>query len=326
MSKKGSQKSSPVRSKQRRRRALTFMRVLRYGVSNFSRNVWLTAAATAVMAVTLLIIFVTLSARGVLIDTVADISSKVDMSIYLRTDAPEDEILKLKSKVEKLDNVQAVRYISAKQAREEQANQNKQDADTLEAIREASNRLPATLRVNLVDINNTDVLDEFIKNDEAYAELRDPGRDPSFQGERRDAISRIGEWVRLAEIGGGVLTLVFVIISSLVVFNTIRMAIFNRKDEIHMMKLIGAERGFIRGPFLVEAVMYGFIAAIVATAVGYGLILAARQPLSQYGLPIENTLNGMITYVGFVVLGMIAAGAIIGVISSYVATRKYLRL
>ena len=56
--------------------------------------------------------------------------------------------------------------------------------------------------------------------------------------------------------------MVFIIISALVVFDTIRMAIFNRKDEIQMMKLIGAERGFIRGPFIIESMMYGFIAAL----------------------------------------------------------------
>lgn len=326
MTKKKPNKKAPVRAKrQRRRRTLTFVRMIRYGVNNFSRNIWLTVAATAVMSVTLLIVFVTLVARNVLIETVADISSKVDMSIYLKTEAEESDILKLKSDVEKLENIKSVRYISAEEARADQARQNKQDPETLEAIREAANKMPATLRVYLHDINTTTSLDDFIKNSELYKEIRDPQKDPSFQGERRSAISRIGEWVRLAEIGGGIATIVFVIISSLVVFNTIRMAIFNRQDEIKMMKLIGAERGFIRGPFLVEAIMYGFIAAIVATGAGYGLMMLAREPLNQYGIPIETTLKMLVSYVGFVVLAMIAAGALIGVISSYVATRKYLK-
>ena len=80
-----------------------------------------------------------------------------------------------------------------------------------------------------------------------------------FSGDRQQALKTVGDWVHLASIGGSIATVVFVVISSLVVFNTIRMAIFNRKDEIQMMKLIGAERSFIRGPFIVEAVMYGFI-------------------------------------------------------------------
>lgn len=324
MSKKPAKKA-PVR-RQRKRRALTMMRIFRYGTSNFSRNIWLTVAATAVMAITLLIVFMTLVSRNVLLETVAEISRSVDMSIYLESDAPEDKIIELKGDIEKLDNVDSVRYISSAEARQDQAEQNKHDPEMLEAIREASNRLSATLRVSLVDINDTSSLDEFIANSELYDELREPTREPSFQGERRSAISRIGEWVKLAEIGGGVMTAVFVVISSLVVFNTIRMAIFNRKDEIQMMKLIGAERSFIRGPFLVEAIMYGFIAAVVATAAGYGLIFAAQQPLAEYGVPIQASIDTMVVYSGLVLVGMMALGAFIGVVSSYIATRRYLKV
>ena len=320
-------KNTPTKaSKQRRRRTLTFVRMCRYGLNNFSRNIWLTIAATAVMSVTLVIILVTLVARNVLLETVADVGNKVDMSIYLSGEAPEDKIMKLKGQVEGLENVKSVRYISASEARQDQAEQNKQDSETLEAIKEAANRLPAILRVSLEDINDTSTLDKFITNSTLYKEIRDPNKEPSFQGERRTAISRIAEWVKLAEIGGGVMTALFTAISSLVVFNTIRMAIFNRKDEIQMMKLIGAEKGFIRGPFLVEASMYGFIAAIVATATGYGLIFAAKAPLAQYGLPFDSTINLMVHYVGLVVLGMILIGATIGVVSSYIATRKYLKI
>lgn len=325
MSKRKSQKP-PAAVRQRRRRTLTFVRMCRYGVNNFSRNIWLTVAATAVMSITLLIVFVTLVARDVLLETVSDISSKVDMSIYLQGDAPEDKIYALKGEIEKLDNVKSVRYISAEEARDEQAKQNKQSQETLDAIKQATNKMPATLRVYLEDINITESLDNYINKSELYKEIRDESRPPSFQGERRAAINRIGEWVRLAELGGGIATVVFVAISSLVVFNTIRMAIFNRKDEIQMMKLIGAERGFIRGPFLVEAVMYGFIAAIVATLVGFGLLILAEQPLAAYGLPIAGTLQWLTKYIGVVVLAMIIAGAFIGVVSSYVATRKYLKI
>ncbi|OYX44179.1 hypothetical protein B7Y94_00005 [Candidatus Saccharibacteria bacterium 32-49-12] len=319
-------KKSPKKNKQQRRTMLAFMRIFRYGISNFSRNVWLTVAATAVMAVTLLIVMITLVSRNVLLETVSDISKSVDMSIYLRGDAAEEDILEVKDRVESLSNVESVRYISAAQAREDQAQQNKDDPAILEAIREASNRMSATLRVSLTDINDTASLDEFTQKDGLYQQIKDPSKSPSFQGERRAAISSIGEWVKLAEVGGGTMTAVFVIISSLVVFNTIRMAIFNRKDEIYMMKLIGAGKEFIRGPFLVEAVMYGVIAAVVATAAGFGLVMAARQPLAQYGLPIENTLASMAESVGLILVGMILLGSLIGVVSSYIATRKHLRV
>lgn len=320
-------KPKPTKNlKQRRRRTLTFVRMVKYGTSNFTRNIWLTVAATAVMSVTLLVVFVTLVAREVLLETVTDISSKVDMSIYLEGGSEESDIMNLKSRIEKLDNVKSVRYISSAEAREDQAQQNKEDVETLEAIKEAANKLPAILRVYLDDINDTSSLTKFVETDELYQKIRDPSKEASFQGERRNAIAQIGEWVKLAEIGGGIATLVFVIISSLVVFNTIRMAIFHRKDEIHMMKLIGAERSFIRGPFLIEAAMYGLIAAIIATAVGYGLVVLAKQPLVSYGIPLDVISQTLIGYLGVVILAMILLGALIGIASSYIATRKYLKI
>ena len=314
------------RSKQRRRRTLTFVRMCRYGVNNFSRNAWLTIAATAVMSITLLIVFMTVSARQVLLDTVAGVSESVDMSIYLKGSVDQKTVDELTSRLRDIDDVTNVRYISAEQARKEQAEQYRDDPDMLEAIKESDNEMSATLRVSVVDLNEHAALDEFIAKDELYKKYKDTRTEPSFSGEKREAIGAIGSWVRLATIGGSVAAVVFVAISSLVVFNTIRMAIFNRKDEIQMMKLIGAERSFIRGPFIVEAIMYGFIAAVVASAMGYGLILWASDPLVRYGIPMNHLLEMLMQYIGFLILGMITVGALIGVISSWIATRKYLKL
>ena len=186
--------------------------------------------------------------------------------------------------------------------------------------------MSATLRVSVKELNNQQSLNNFVKTDDLYKKYKDPRREPSFSGERQQAIKTVGNWVRLASIGGSIATVVFVVISSLVVFNTIRMAIFNRKDEIEMMKLIGAERSFIRGPFIVEAIMYGFIAAIIATIAGYSLLFFAHDPMVKYGIPIDNLLSHLMVYGVLVFLGMILVGALIGVASSWVATRKYLKL
>jgi len=186
--------------------------------------------------------------------------------------------------------------------------------------------MSATLRVSVKELNNQQSLNNFVKTDDLYKKYKDPRREPSFSGERQQAIKTVGNWVRLASIGGSIATVVFVVISSLVVFNTIRMAIFNRKDEIEMMKLIGAERSFIRGPFIVEAIMYGFIAAIIATIAGYSLLFFAHDPMVKYGIPIDNLLSHLMVYGVLVFLGMILVGASIGVASSWVATRKYLKL
>ena len=326
MKKQQTNQKEAIKARQRHRRMLTFGRMFRYGVNNFSRNTWLTVAATAVMSVTLLIIFITVTARQVLLDTVSNISKQADMSIYLKGNTPDKDIKEIKSRVEKLENVVSVRYISADESRNQQAQAFKDDPEGIEAIKESINEMPATLRVSVEDLNNQASLQEFVKNDDLYKKYKSPRREPSFSGSRQQAIKTIGEWVRLASIGGSIATIIFTIISSLVVFNTIRMAIFNRKDEIQMMKLIGADKSFIRGPFLVEAVMYGFIAAAVATTAGYGILFLAKDKMTGYGIPINELLNYLIANVGLVILVMIAIGSVIGIISALVATRKYLKI
>lgn len=325
MSKKMDAKAFALQ-KRKRRQWLTFVRMCRYGVNNFSRNAWLTIAATAVMTITLLVVFITLSSRSVLLDTVGEIRDKVDMSIYVENTISEDDVKKIQSGLEKLSSVRKVTYITPEEARENFAQANKSNSGALDALNEATNEFPGTFRINPVDINQTDELRQFVENNETVKENIDQNRKPSFAGERRSAIENIGRWVSFAERAGLIASVIFIAISSLIVFNTIRMAIFNRKDEIQMMKLIGADRSFIRGPFVVEAVVYGFIAAIVATALGIGILYGASQPLLSYGVMVQNTIDMVTLYIGFVLLGMIVLGAIIGIISSLLATRRYLKI
>lgn len=323
---KGSTPKALTQSRQTRRKWLTFVRMCRYGVNNFSRNMWLTVAATAVMTITLLIMFMTLAARQVLVDTVDAIKAKTDMSIYVRTDTPDDAAGQIKDKLKQLSGVRTVRYVSPEQARTDFADQNKKDVQTLEALNEATNKFPGTFRVNIVDINDPSQLDRFVKTDELYKQYADPNRQPSFSGERRSAIKNIGITIEFAQNAGLIASGIFMVISSLIIFNTIRMAIFNRKEEIQMMKLIGADRSFIRGPFVVEAIVYGFIAAIIATALGVSLLYAIKDSLASYQIAISHTIQIVTTYMAFVLLVMIVVGAVIGVVSSLLATRKYLKI
>jgi len=312
--------------KRTRRQWITFMRMVRYGVNNFSRNTWLTVAATAVMTITLLIIFMTLAARNVLADSLTEVSKKVDLSIYLEKDTSDEDAGRIAANLEKLQTVDTVNYISSAQARKNFAEQNKKSGSTLEAINEASNEFPGTLRVGLNDINDTSELDKFVETNSLLKKHIDQDRDPSFTGGGKTTIQTIASWVGFAEKLGLLASSIFIILSSLIVFNTIRMAIFNRKEEIQMMKLIGADKSFIRGPFVVEAIVYGFIAALVATALGILVLIGARDGLTSFGIIVQPTIDTAIMYSPFVLLAMIVAGAIIGVISSLLATRRYLRI
>lgn len=326
MKKQTNSATKALQQKSARRRWLTFMRMFRYGVNNITRNAWLTIAASAVMTITLLVIFATIAARTVLMDTIGQIENNVSMSIYLKTDTTDQQAKSIEGDLKKLSSVKSVSYISPAEARVQFAEQNKADADTLSALNEATNEFPGTLRIKIADISDPSQLKDFVASNENVKKYLNSDLPPSFASDRSKAIKKIGSWVTFADKFGIGATILFIAISSLIVFNTIRMAIFNRKDEIQMMKLIGADRSFIRGPFIVEAVFYGFIAAVIATVVGMAALYAAKDGLQSAGIEIQTVLHFVTNYAVVTLMGMMAIGAVIGVVSSLLATRKYLKI
>ena len=325
MSRKKMDSKTFAKHKMKKRRLLTLYRIIRYGLENFMRNSWLSVAATAVMTITLLIVFIVASSKFILTDTVSDLGEKVDMSIYLKTDTTDEVGGELRAKVEELPSVRSAEYISAEDARDQTAQENKNDTAFLEAIKEATNMYPATLRVVVEDINDTSELENFVQNDEQVKEYLNKDYAPSFAGERRDTIKSIGRVVGFIQQVGIGIGVVFVIISSLIIFNTISMAIFNRREEIQMMNLIGANKAFIRGPFLVESVIYGIIAALLASGIGFWGLYKATGVLASYEVSVQSTIDLFSKYAIIVVLATMLVGAAIGIISSALATRKYLR-
>ena len=323
---KGASAAKALQQKNARRRWLTFMRMLRYGVNNITRNAWLTVAASAVMTITLLVIFTAVAARTVLMDTAGEIRDRVEMSVYLKTSTKDSEAAAIQSEIEKLESVRSVSYVSPSEARAQVAEEYKDDPEALAALNESTNQNPGTLRVKIVDINDPSELRSFVNDSKLVQASIDPNRAPTFDSKRSTAASTIGRWVVFAErIGVGAAAL-FIAISSLIIFNTIRMAIFNRKDEIQMMKLIGADRSFIRGPFIVEAIFYGLIAAIIATVIGMTVLYYSKDSLQSYGIQVETVVRFVSDYAVVTLLGMIVIGAIIGVVSSLFATRRYLKI
>jgi cell division transport system permease protein len=324
MAKKTTAKSFGQR--RHRRQWLTFLRMCRYGVNNFTRNAWLTIAATAVMTITLLILLITVIAQNVLADTAIAIGKRIDRSIYLKTGTSEDQARVILSDLRQLSNVDGVTFISTEEGKANFAQMNKNSLGTLSALNEATNKIPATIRISLKDVNDTGQIVAYVNTSKELKKYIDPNRKPSFMSERKSATDTIADWTRLVQQIGIGMSIIFVSISMLIIFNTIRMAIFNRKEEIQMMKLIGADRSFIRGPFVVEAIVYGIIAAVVATALGITLMSAFAPSMQSWGIEIGPTVDLLTTYIAFVLLGMIAIGALIGTISSLLATRRYLKV
>lgn len=307
-------------------KALTFVRIVKYGISNFRRNAWLTMASTVVMTMTLSIIFISFIGRNIMLDTVNTLKNKVDMSIYLKTDTTDSQAMAIEKELEQLKSVTKVTYISSAAGRNEIVQENSDSIDYLNAINEATNEIPGTLRVKIVNIDDTSELQNFVKNDVLLKKYISTDFQPSFAGSRKASIESIGRTMDFIEKTGIALAILFVIISFFVIYNTIRMAIFNRKDEIYMMQLIGADQSFIRGPYLVEASMYGCIAAVISIIIGYAVIVFAKAPLNSYSISVNSTYNLLILFMPLVIVTMLILGIIIGCISSYFATRRYLKL
>lgn len=309
----------------------TNARVLKYGAKSFVRNTWLSIAAIAIMAVTLIVLSATLIATHAMGTVVNKIEQQVDMSIYLDQGTTDEQISKIVSRMTQLESVVEVTSTSPSEANKaaiEKILARSKDLTAKEKetyrqnLLDAPNKLPWTLNVKLVNLDNTQELEDFVNNDEDLKELLDKNNAPSYASERRDTIDKIAGTMNRVELIGLAAGGVFALIAILVVFNTIRMAIFNRKEEIYMMRLVGASRWFIVGPFVVEASIYGIIAAIIAGVIAYAGTFAL-QP--QFGTTLDPTAEIMRNFWYLALCALLVAGILIGVISSLLATRKYLK-
>lgn len=308
------------------RRMIMFWRIILGGIKNFFRNAWLSVAATAVMVVTLSIVLFSFIANATFTHTIEDIRSRIDVSVYLRDDITDEQRQSLTGQLTDLDNVRSVEYISKEQALQSFLEANSDNVELQLAITQADNKIPASLRIKL---HNPDI----IENLRTFLEQPDikelQSDETSYSGDRKEAIDKIAKatsFIRQAGIAG---VLVFAAISMLIIFNTIQMAIFNRRDELSIMKLLGASRGYIRGPFLVESTMIGVFAALISVALCKGIFSIASGTLdaSTFGL-LDIAYSGRYFADRFwLILGLqLAVGILIGAGSSFIATQRYLRL
>lgn len=304
----------------------TLGRVFQYGVSAFTRNAWLSTAATAVMTVTLLIIVTSFMMRMIFADTIDVIQKRIDVSIYLVDNISDEDRQRLESAIRDIPIVTNIDYISKEEARDNFEENNRTELENLEALREVQeNPFPASLRVSTSNPNRLSEISDLAQSEE-FRDLQ--SAPPSNAGERREAIDRIADWSRTFEIASLSASIVFVVISMLIIFNTIRMAIFNRREEIQMMRLIGADPSFIRGPFIVEAALYGVMAAAIASIAVYAVLLTQGGLFEIYqgqDIQVANAVELFRAWPFVVVPALMLIGIAIGVFSSLLAMRRYLR-
>lgn len=308
-----------------RRKLINAQRVFLIGLQSFVRNTWLSVAATLVMMITLLCILTTIFASYTLNNTVASFTEKIDVSIFFKDEATKAQIDEFSEALRSNQSleVKEVTYISKEEARATFEEENKDDIKTLQAIAQADNAFPSSVRVKTLDTEKLQDVVEFARQEE-YTQIVD--KDSYQDDAKRTAIDRLGNVAKFLRSAGLVASIIFGGISILVVLNTIRMAIFNRKDEIEIMQLIGASRWYIRGPFLVEAALYGAIAGLIASLSFFFIVLQQAPKLGDYVEEITPTIERFDALIWLVLPAVVLVGILIGVFSSYLAIRKHLRL
>jgi cell division transport system permease protein len=304
------------------RKLITFGRIIKNGAQGFIRNASLSVAAVAVMVITLTIVLFSLIANSTFSHTIAQITDKIDISIYLKDDITEPQRQELVSDLENVGNVRSVAYVSKEEARK---NFSQDNPEQLSALVQIDNPLPASLRVKPRDPNKIEDIRTFIET----AEVKQLQSAPtSYSGERKEAIDKITKATTFFRQAGIVGMVIFTIVSMLIIFNTIRMTIFNRRDELQIMRLLGASTVYIRGPFIVETILYGVIAAFLSVILCSALFQVASSTIEATTvgvLDIKFASDYFENRFWLILTVQLLIGMLIGAVSSYIATRRYLK-
>ena len=309
------------------RKLITLRRVISAGAVSFMRNASLAVAAIAVMVVTLTIVLFSLVSSVTLNHTIAQIADKINISIYLNDSVTAEQRQGLMNELRHVSQVKSVSYTSKDEALAEYKAANANNKNLLQALEQTGNPLPASIQIDPVDPAHIDQIQKVLQRPSTTA-LEDPQAGTSYSGDRKAAIDKIAhatDILKRVGVGGVVL---FTLVSMLIIFNTIQMAIFNRRDEITIMRLLGATTWYIRGPFVIESVLYGIVSALISVAIIDVLFVVASSTLqaSSLGLLDIGYANNYFYDHFFLLLALqLAAGIVIGAVSSIIATRRYLK-
>ncbi len=314
----------------------TFKRITRTGFVNFWRNGFL--SFSAIVMVTL-----SLSAIGTIIFTsafgralIADVEEKVDINVYFSLTAPESDILALEKDIKALSEVKETSYISRDKALEAFQNKWKDNTLIMQGLEEiGDNPFPAALNIKAKDPGQYGSITTFLQNKNPIDSAGTPIISKINYQENKLIIDRLGRIIPAVEKTGTVVALILVIVAVIVVWNTIRLIIFTARDEISVMKLVGASNIYVRGPLVVSGVMYGIIGSIITLLLMAGfaywsdmviLKFAGVQVASDFSLVVNVFSSYFAQNFTEIFLVIVGSGIILGGLSSYVAARRYLKV
>ncbi|MCA9365967.1 ABC transporter permease [Candidatus Kaiserbacteria bacterium] len=302
-----------------------FKRIVRSGFVGFWRNAFVSLASIFVMTVALLVIGATMLSDQLLGVTLKNIQDKVDINLYFVTTASQEDIDALVARLEAMDEVTEVRYTSRDEALTQFRERHKNDELTIQALEElGDNPLGASLAIKAADTTQYENIATFIEEQRALEEPQAPLIDEVNYFKNKGSIDKLTGIIGAAQKASVITLAVLMIAAVLITFNTIRLAIYTTREEISVMRLVGASNTFIRGPFMLQGLMYGLIAGVVAILILYPVVLwigPASESFFQFNL-FEYFVNDFV-HIFSVLVG---SGMALGLISSVLAVSRYLRV
>lgn len=297
-------------------------RLLKYSLQSFWRQ-RLLSAATMVVILLVLLVFQSIFIFGAVGDSALNsIREKIDVSIFFNVNTSEDEILAIQDEIEALEEVSEINYVSREEALEQFRERHQSDETIQQALDElGENPLSASLNIKTFETEQLPVVAAYLSNvvpQEMVDEI-------SYNEDNKAIIDRLTAIITVSELGGIVLAVFLAIVAILVAFNTILLGIYSNRDEVSIMRLVGAPNYFIRGPFIGLGVIYGFLTATLVMILTIPLVYLIA-PYASLFVPGFDLVTWM--WSGFVGLYItqVLIGVGIGVISSMIAINRYLEV
>lgn len=300
-------------------------RIIQSGFVNFWRNGTISLSAVLMMIVALFVISSVLFVGALLTSTLNQIKDKVDINIYFVTGAQESDILTLQKTLRAMPEVQSVDYVSSDQALQAFKDRHVNDQLTLQALSELNqNPLGAVLNVKANDPSQYEGIATFLQDQNLISKDGTPIIESVNYAKNKVAIDRLTEIIASSQKLGFAITILLVLLSILITFNTLRLVIYMSREEISVMKLVGASNMYVRGPFVVTGFMYGLFAAIITIIILYPIMYYVRDfTLSFAGVDL---LQYYLKHFGEIFVLLVGSGILIGGISSYLAVKRYLEV
>jgi len=297
-------------------------RIITAALRDLTRNVWLNMATVIIIVIALFTIATMLAVDKIGSYALNTLQEKIDISVQFKDDADENKILEFKEDLEELQEVKSVEYISKEQALinfKEAHRDNEYIEQSVEELGE--NPLFAVLNVKANSLEQYKIIDDYISGNENYKDIIEG---VNFKENER-AINNFSSILKTVKDGIFGLTALFIFISVLIAFNTIRLAMYAHRKEIEIMRLVGAGNWFIKMPFIAEGTIFGILGCIIALMFMSPIIMYISPKISQF-LPGFDLSNYFISDFPRIVGLLLLSGITLGVISSLIAIRRYLKI